>query len=417
MKILCCNPIFFEYRIPFYKELNRVFHGEFYVLISPKRFRIRGKEKLIEQTRLALGENAILHDSDAVFDVVTKRLNAPYDPEHCRLLSVIWGLGKVMRRLKPDAIFTVGYFQWTPFILLAAMVRGIPVYMGYERTLHTERRSTWLQKCQRRFFNRFFKGFLVNGSETRRYLQSLGVADEKIHIAGMCADSDYMAASARAFRSHADFEDFRKFVLGTDSPTGLCFLFTGKLDERKGVTHLLQAWRQHIRRYPDDHLVMVGEGRQSAECRDLAADMPSVHIQGWCDYESIPKYYAIADVALMPTIEDNWSLAVPEAMSCGLPVATSIYNGCHPELIHEGRNGYTFDTFKHETIVDALHRFHESDLKSMGKISAEIEKEYNCANTAQRVYEAMRKDLDYGNAHPLSDDENLQPIYHHRDGE
>lgn len=61
--------------------------------------------------------------------------------------------------------------------------------------------------------------------------------------------------------------------------------------------------------------------------------MRSVHFLGKIPYQEVYKYYGIADVFVLPTLEDNWSLVVPEAMSCGLPVATSIYNGCHPELV------------------------------------------------------------------------------------
>ena len=69
----------------------------------------------------------------------------------------------------------------------------------------------------------------------------------------------------------------------------------------------------------------------------------------------------------MPTIEDNWSLVVPEAMACGLPVATSIYNGCYPELVNKNLNGMVFDTFNMHTIIDTLAFFHKHDLKAMGE--------------------------------------------------
>ena len=77
-------------------------------------------------------------------------------------------------------------------------------------------------------------------------------------------------------------------------------------------------------------------------------------------------------------------------MSCGLPVATSIYNGCHPELVKEGCNGITFDTYKQETIVSALDYFHHHNLSELGKCSIELEKEFNTENCAIREYEAIK---------------------------
>lgn len=76
-------------------------------------------------------------------------------------------------------------------------------------------------------------------------------------------------------------------------------------------------------------------------------------------------------------------------MGCGLPVATSIYNGCYPELIHEDKNGTIFDTFKQDSIIRALEFFHNKDLKKMGRLSIELEKPFNTENCAQREYKAI----------------------------
>ena len=84
-------------------------------------------------------------------------------------------------------------------------------------------------------------------------------------------------------------------------------------------------------------------------------------------------------------------MVIPEAMSCGLPVATSIYNGCHPELVHEGENGCTFDTFKQESILKALDYFHHVDLDEHGRKSIELEKEFNTENSAMRVFETLSR--------------------------
>ena len=97
---------------------------------------------------------------------------------------------------------------------------------------------------------------------------------------------------------------------------------------------------------------------------------------------------------MIHTLEDNWSLVVPEAMSCGLPVACSCYNGCHPELIKEGVNGTVFDPLKQDSIVSALAYFHQVDLKMMGEKSREIEWEYSPDKCAERAYRGILKSLE-----------------------
>ena len=166
-------------------------------------------------------------------------------------------------------------------------------------------------------------------------------------------------------------------------------MFTGKLIERKGVIPLLKAWKQHVKIWTQDTLVLVGDGELMAECQELSTGESSIYVEGRVDYDKVHQYYAIADVYFLPTIEDNWSLVIPEAMACGLPVATSIYNGCHKELVEEGENGVTFDTFNKVSIANALSFFHGKDLVRMGLKSVEIERRFDTEKCAFREYEAI----------------------------
>ena len=386
MKVLYCNPVFFEYRLPFYKELKRLFMGEFYVMYSPMRMRICGKEKFADRVKEELGENAIPLLSDHVFDTYSKGFDRMPDIERGKRIPFTFGLMRAIRKIRPDVLITEGYFQWTPLVLLYGLLFRVPVYMGYERTLHTERNAGKLKRIQRRFFNRFLRGFLVNGIETKRYVESLGVSPDYIHIGGMSADASFLK-NGIASMSAGERAAFRgEFQAGHG---GLIFLFVGQIVERKGIKPLLNAWRKHVQTHRDDVLLLVGDGNLFKECRNEYADVSSIRLLGRVDYVEIYKYYAIADVFINPTIEDNWSLVIPEAMACGLPVATSIYNGCHTELVKEGKNGTTFDTLDSVSIIRALDYFHHQNLIEMGKYSIELEKEFDTEHCAYRVYKVL----------------------------
>lgn len=385
MKILYCNPIFFEYRLPFYKELVQLFRGEFYVMYSPNRYDICGKSKFCKQIKEELGKNAVPFYKDYIFDTYSMSFKMK-DIEKGKRIPITFGLFRKIRKIKPDVLITEGYFQWTPLVLLYGLIFRIPVYMGYERTLHTERNTSKIKILQRKLFNRFLTGFLVNGQETKKYLESLGVSTSKIHIGGMSADASYLRNGIASLTAE-DKKLFRNQYQHDEK--GLIFLFVGQIVERKGVGLLLKAWKEHHRLHPEDVLLLVGNGNQLDEFRSKYAHESSIHLLGKVEYETIYKFYAIADVFILPTIEDNWSLVVPEAMACGLPIATSIYNGCHPELVHKGANGITFDPYNEESIVHALDYFHHQDLKVMGLKSIELEKEFNTENCALRVYKAL----------------------------
>lgn len=394
MKVLYCNPVFFEYRLPFYKELLRLFKGNFYVMYSPMRMRICGKEAFPDKIKEELGENALPLFSDHVFDTYSKGFDRMPDIERGKRIPFTFGLMRAIHKVKPDVLITEGYFQWTPLVILYASIFRIPLYMGYERTPHTERNASLLKTLHRKLTNKFISGFLVNGSETKKYLMSIGVEECRIFIGGMSADSIDLKKKLQKFKeSESIYHDFKNQIINIngqfEQPKGLTYLFSGRISILKGVDHLLKAWEKHQLQYSNDHLILIGHGDKYDEYSNKYKTNPSIHLIGKVDYNKIHKYYAIADIFILPTLTDNWSLVIPEAMACGLPVATSIYNGCHTELVKEGKNGTTFDTFDQDSIIRALDYFHHQNLAEMGKCSIELEKEFDTEHCAYRVYKAL----------------------------
>lgn len=364
-----------------------LFKGHFYVMYSVNRYNLCGKTKFCKEIKEELGENAIPFNRDYIFDTYSMSFKMK-DIEKGKRIPLTFGLLRTLRKMKPDILITEGYFQWTPLVLLYGMIYRVPVYMGYERTLHTERNTGRLKIWQRKLFNELLAGFLVNGQETKLYLESLSVPPHKIYIGGMSADADYLRAGIASMTLN-DKKNFRnQYQPNVD---GLVYLFVGQIVERKGVGYLLEAWMKHIRLHSTDKLLLVGNGNQLEEFRMKYVSEISINLIGRVEYEDVYKFYAISDVFVIPTIEDNWSLVIPEAMACGLPVSTSIYNGCHTELVHKDENGITFDPYKEETLVYALDYFHHQDLEAMGQKSIELEKVFNTENCARRVYEALIK--------------------------
>lgn len=386
MKVLYCNPSFWEYRLPFYVELNRLFKGNFHVIYSTKRYGT-AHSKLLKDIKERLGENAHPYDNELMYDVYTKSFNKY--TEGYKQIPFPFGLWKRISEVNPDVLITEAFFQWTPLVQLWGIFHNVPVMVGYERTLWTERNNSKLKTLIRRIQDKFIRGYLVNGQETVNYLKSIGISEDKIYIGGMSADSMGLRNGINRL-TQTDKDNFSR-VLFSDQPKGLVYLFSGRVSVLKGADLLLAAWESHIKVHPEDHIVLIGYGDVSEAMAKKYKDYSSVHLMGRVDYSEVHKYYAIANVFVLPTLTDNWSLVIPEAMACGLPVSTSIYNGCHPELVREGENGCTFDTFDNESIVRALDYFHHVDLSSFGKRSIEIEKGYNTEACAKREFDGIMK--------------------------
>lgn len=379
MKIHWVNPSFLDYRVPLYKAINELADGNFHVTYSKNRV----PERIIHKIELALGSNAhglseekILHFGKKG-DFANQGINIPIQK----------GLVNAIKSVPADLIITEGFFQWAPFAAYVAKKMNLPLWLAYERTKHTERFCPYWRTAYRRIFDEWVSGYLVNGLFTEEYLiDEIRVKDKPIIKGCMSADSEGLALQV----SQMTDESIHEFRQSLQLNSGLTYLFVGQLIDRKGISPLLQAWTKHILEFPEDNLLVIGTGDLEKSLLRKYSDLPSIFFTGAADYDQVFNYYGVSDVFIMPTLEDNWSLVVPEAMACGLPVATTYYNGCYPELIEEGKNGFVFDSLKQEDILLTLKAFKQKDLKAMGKESQRIERDFSTQVVAKRIFDGLK---------------------------
>lgn len=378
MTLLWVNPSFLDYRIPLYKIMNDKLDGNFRLIFSMRRV----PERCVCKIKNAIGKNALNLKNDRIISLgnrtgfSNKGVNIP----------ITKGLYRLIKSSRPDVIISEGFFKFTPWAVWYSFIHRIPLIIAYERTAHTERNCPLWRRLYRRFIGLFVDGYIANGQLTKEYLMSQGVKSENIFTGGMCADSKGLSEQVSALSSDEKLQ-LKKVLVGNQNE-GLVYIFVGRMIELKGVNYLLNAWNIHIAAHPEDKLLLVGDGPLLEEYK-ASYSHQSIIFTGGIDYSEVYKYYAVSDVFVIPTLEDNWSLVVPEAMACGLPIACSIYNGCHPELVKKDENGTTFDPLNGDDILETLSYFHNQDLQKMGDRSIEIERDYNPNNTADNILNAV----------------------------
>lgn len=157
----------------------------------------------------------------------------------------------------------------------------------------------------------------------------------------LCREADHVFASAKALeddcRQFTDrvsylphgvqWEHFRGAV--TDPPSRPADLPPdGRI---AGFIGLIDSWvdqellRDVARRIAPDHLVLIGHARVPVD--RLAAE-PNVHLLGRKGFADLPAYSAAFDVALIPFVVNELTIAVNpiklrEYLSAGLPVVTT----------------------------------------------------------------------------------------------
>ncbi|WP_282776964.1 glycosyltransferase family 4 protein [Phaeodactylibacter xiamenensis] len=381
MKITWVTRSFLDYRIPIYKEINRLTGDQLTVIYYSDVVPDRCAQKL----EAVLGDRAIGLSGELRIGG-RKTNNQSFANQGGLRIPLQPGLVKKVRATQPELLLSDGFFQWTYAPLLLNAVLGIPHIMLYERTLHTERNASALRVNARKLAGKFIDAIGCNGTETFKYLRSIGIPEDQLFIGNMAPDSEGLEKEA----SHISDQEIVSFK-AAKSISGPIFLYVGQLIERKGIHQMLDAWKSFSDDIKDPTLVLIGGGEQEEELKQKieAQAIHNVRLLGRVDYSEVAKYYKAADVFLISTLEDNWSLVVPEAMSCALPVACSKYNGCWPELV-KPENGWVFDPLDQHNFVATLREIWDrrAEWESMGEASKAIIKNHTPEKVAQKIYTA-----------------------------
>jgi glycosyltransferase involved in cell wall biosynthesis len=126
--------------------------------------------------------------------------------------------------------------------------------------------------------------------------------------------------------------------LGVDPARRLC-VFVGRLEKRKGVFELLDAFERLAPRHPDVDLVLVGDGEDTAKCRAKAEPMGArVRLTGNQDMHAVADWLAASTLLTLPSYAEGTPNVVIEALASGRPVVASRVGGI-PDMIHDPRMG------------------------------------------------------------------------------
>ncbi len=141
--------------------------------------------------------------------------------------------------------------------------------------------------------------------------------------------------------------DLRRFQPGAPIPDAgpLRVICVGRLIERKGQHHLIEAVKLLTDQRIDVELQLVGTGDSLADYTRLAQRLGvanRVRFAGYVPRESIALHFAAAHVFALPSYNEGMAIAALEAMGAGLPVILTRTGGTD-ELVEEGVNGLTFE--------------------------------------------------------------------------
>ena len=170
---------------------------------------------------------------------------------------------------------------------------------------------------------------------------------------------------AQAFRVLAA-DGVRQRLAARYGITGRYVLYIGKLEKRKNVVRILEAYAQYRAAIKDDvKLVLVGRRTPTSDGIDEAIERLRLHDAviepGYVDDADLPVLYNGAEMFVFPSLWEGFGIPVLEAMACGTPVVTSNVSAL-PEVA--GDAALLVDPLRSEDIAAAMHQIaNEPDLR------------------------------------------------------
>ncbi|MDD4859787.1 MAG: glycosyltransferase family 4 protein [Dehalococcoidales bacterium] len=136
-------------------------------------------------------------------------------------------------------------------------------------------------------------------------------------------------------------------------------LFVGRLEKRKGVDYLLDAYRIIKPDFPDARLIIVGPGvrlRNKYEKRVAQNGLEDVVFRGYVPFADLPRYYKSATVVCAPaTGWESFGIVLLEAMAVGKPLVASDIEG-YATVVNNGEDGLLVPPRNAAKLAEALRR-------------------------------------------------------------
>lgn len=129
-------------------------------------------------------------------------------------------------------------------------------------------------------------------------------------------------------------------------------LYVGRLDEIKGLKFLISAYEKIVDKYPDTHLVIVGDGDFQPYMEQCRTFHEHVSFLGKMQSGDLDKVYESAYIGVMPSFHEQCSYTAIEMMRHGIPFIGTDSTGlaemldATPELrVHIDEDDFNEDVF------------------------------------------------------------------------
>lgn len=296
-----------------------------------------------------------------------------------------------LARLRNTLVIVGGYDNFATLMLTLLPRHASVVRMLWTESNHySEARKGGIARALKRRAIGSYDGYLVPGAWARDFVVNHCPASSARPFVSMpnTIDEESFLAAVSLVDSHQE-----RIAAGIRKDDVMVFV-SARLESFKNVLFTVknlpdEFWRRCI-------LCIAGTGSEMEAigmfARELGIESRLI-LLGQIPAERMPAYYIMADLFLLPSLQDPSPLSCIEAITCGLPLALSSHIGNHPEVLETGVNGFLFDPNSKAEISavgSKIAALSSDELMRMGERSRVIAREkfatrHVVSNTVERI--------------------------------
>lgn len=273
--------------------------------------------------------------------------------DHGQALSFDWGVSRMVR---PTLGAVIGYQGTATRTFRVAGRQGVARVLDYPLAHYDEVERLLSEEVRRvPSYAATMQGPYYEPWRKRRYVEEIATADRIIMLcsyhwrtfeaAGIETERLFMAPFG------VDLDLFSPRA--NEKPGPFRVLFCGFITQRKGISYLVDAFREA--ELEDAELVFVGRPVGS---RHPWIDEPRVRHIDALPRPQLADVYRSADVVVLPSLVEGFGATPLEGMACGVPAIVSEHT-FGPDLIEEGVDGWVVPVRDSAAIAQRLRLLYE----------------------------------------------------------
>lgn len=261
------------------------------------------------------------------------------------------GIYKKLKEFNPDIVITSGYDSfayWQAFLYCKIYKKKFILWNG--TTMFSAGSIKGLKGILKRIIIGGADKYIAYGIRAKEYLEYFGANPMDIFVTTNTVDMNHFKDSVNLYRNSVSLREKRKKY------PEILLLYVGQLITRKGVLQVLKALKNL--NCNKIGFVVIGNGPEENTLKQFCQDnnLKNIYFEGFKQIEELPEYYALADVFILPSLEEVWGLVANESLASGLYVLSSKYAGASYDLVKSGWNGEVFDASNIQEIVELIKK-------------------------------------------------------------